>query len=260
MNIRLPIISSNIEANTNSIGGYLATASLQNNTLAPQAIRGIPQVIPQNENNIGFFSPIQTASEFLTSQIKPNNTISHNVRTNLILDNNLIDELKRVSYFELMKTPPSMHQLFSRDYMVLVKDLVNLQKDMQIDNSTTRVNSLNDSFSPLDQFSFKEIGNLNATVSLNSQSPNQVNQGNLEAPYNHLLYQNKEGQNNLHNQENKKLHENVRKNRFGDEQTEKEPYFDRKKQKKQKKFSQKLLKSLLSGLNDISRQLAKFIE
>lgn len=189
-------------------------------------------------------------------------------------DKELTNQLRSLSYFELLDQTPSIKQLFSRDYMDLVSNLVSIQENKEInkgiivqDDSLNPLNdnnlelvkelnmikNLNQDTSFLENHTNKSL-NIDISNITNSNSHNPVDQN---SNYNHLLFQN-----NINHTNNSPIKEspNNHKPKYLRQETSAKPYEDKRKDKNNNTLTKNLIKSAIRGLNKLSLKLNQFVQ
>ncbi len=195
--------------------------------------------------------PYQLNPESIFTSIRENTQL----QTPGYIHPQLGDELKRISYFELMKAPPSIHQLFSYDFKILVENLVELQKESAALSTTKKAPLINrEALIQSEGMFINESALVNSLTKQDIQTT-QINDPSQNVAYNHLLYQPGDI-NRKNNPSSNKTHQS-KKQKFTQD---KEPYFEKQNKNKNKKYTQKLLKQLISSLQNLSRGLSKYVD
>lgn len=237
---------------TISDSSYFSNLEINENSLPFEGLsvgRNLPlQGIPLGSQTGSLFgeTPFEFGSFLIQREKLP-------LQVNGYLPADLTEELKRISYFELMKTPPSMHQLFNHDFKVLVENMISVQKEnnllqVSISQPATLGTSLQDGLISSDMLLAKNIQTSTDVASV-------INTNTQEVSYNHLLYSHK--QNNT--TETHQRYQNQTSRRPQPSQEEK-PYFERKNKSSKNKNSQKMLKKIISGLQTLNKTLSKYVE
>lgn len=169
----------------------------------------------------------------------------------------LREDLKRISFYELFNTTPSIHQLFNPDFKEVIANLVTLQEDSILKSKIEPKRSSLPIFENIQLDSGthtdKNISNIESLATNAGATQNSdINQNNA---YNHLLYSPQESK-----QRQEATAPPQRKRSNNPKGKEKEPYFDRKKRSKKESISQNMLRGLVKGLNSASRNLSKYLE
>jgi hypothetical protein len=251
-------------------GIALTDGVLKNNTLAhmPQNTSSIRSVQPlhplhtaisdrQPGNNV-----VETSLffEYSPNTVPPSlfNSELSSVQIQGYIHPSIAENLRRVSFFDLMKTPPSIHQLCNPDFKDLVAKMVALQKESSFFAQTRRKAPIevmeiqtNSGIPAVSEIASAKINSLSQEGILNHLTHEQ----NQNVPYNHLLHAPQNGKSTPDAQS-----PHFRKSPRTPLKQEKKAYFDKIKSTKKTNYSQKLIKSLVFTLNTLSARLSKHLE
>jgi hypothetical protein len=168
----------------------------------------------------------------------------------------LAEDLKRISFFELMKTPPSMHQLFSHDFKVLVQNVIKLQNESAAFEQVRRGPHMSpDTIMKGEIFIGNEAGTLSSTAIGHEITSESTANPNQNTSWNHLLYPG--GSEHRRSESNQRTPPSPRHQKF---QQEKKPYFEKRTKTGGNRYSRKLLKHVIKGLRNLSNTLSKYSE
>ncbi len=174
-------------------------------------------------------------------------------------------ELKQISYFDLLEQTPTIKQLFSTDYLNLIRDLINVQdKTVYTENnanfeSDVSVKNLRQIERSIDQMQYGELDPTNSvvekSVSPQTETFNSSNKGDESygqiPDYNHLLYQEGSRSPNVQSRPTK-THS---KQSHHPRESKPLPYENTKNKKKDSNIGQNILRNAARVLNQLSLKL-----